>query len=116
MVKEKLIHWRNVHSPLLYDLARHIDGPPKYWDIKQNDEGSPLNRALEVLHSKGLAKADYRVIVLENEESLGEWSSELESGEWDLSLRAEGFGLLINKEVTERRNLVLGGRLRFFNS
>ena len=116
MVKEKLIHWRNVHSPLLYDVAKHINGPAKYWDVKGVDGSTPLERALGVLRSKGLKSKDFRVIEFENDNVYEVWDTQLKSGEWDLTLRAKGFGLLIKKEGTERKNLALGGRLRFFNS
>ena len=116
MVKEKLVHWRNVHSPLLYDVAKHINGPAKYWDVKGVDDSTPMARALGVLRSKGLNSEDFRVVEFENDESYEVWDAQLESGKWDLTLRAEGFGLLIKKDGTERKNLVLGGRLRFFNS
>ena len=116
MVKEKLIHWRNVHSPLLYDLAKHINGPAKYWDVKGVEGSMPLERALGVLISKGLNRKYFRVVEFENDDSYKVWNAELESGEWDLTLRSKGFGLLIKKEVTDRKNLALGGRLRFFNS
>ena len=116
MIKEKLIHWRNVQSPLLYDVAKHINGPAKYWDIMGVDGSTPLERALGVLRSKGFNSKDFRVVEFENNDSYEVWDAQLESGEWDLTLRAEGFGLLIKKEGTERKNLALGGRLRFFNS
>jgi len=116
MIKEKLIHWRNVQSPLLYDVAKHINGPAKYWDIKGVDSSIPLERALGVLRSKGFNSKDFRVVEFENNDSYKVWDAQLESGAWDLTLRAEGFGLLIKKDGTERKNLVLGGRLRFFNS
>ena len=116
MVKEKFIHWRNVHSPLLYDLAKHIHGPAKYWDIKRIEGSTPLERALGVLRLKGLNSEDFRVVKFEPDDSYEVWDAQLKSGEWDLTLRAEGFGLLIKKEGTERKNLALGGRLRFFNS
>ena len=116
MIKEKLIHWRNVQSPLLYDVSKHINGPAKYWDIKGVDSSIPLERALGVLRSKGFNSKDFRVVEFENNDSYKVWDAQLESGVWDLTLRAEGFGLLIKKDGTERKNLVLGGRLRFFNS
>ena len=105
-----------MHSPLLYDVAKHINGPAKYWDIKRVDSSTPLVRALRVLRSKGLNSEDFRVVEFENDDSYKVWDAQLESGEWDLTLRAEGFGLLIKKEGTARKNLALGGRLRFFNS
>ena len=116
MVKEKLIHWRNVHSPLLYDVAKHINGPAKYWDIRVVDGSTPLERAVGVLLSKGLNSEDFRVVKFETDATYEVWDAQLESGEWDLTLRAEGFGLLMKKEGTERKNLTLRGRLRFFNS
>lgn len=116
MVKEKLIHWRNVHSPLLYDVAKHINGPAKYWDIRVVDGSTPLERAVGVLLSKGLNSEDFRVVEFENDDSYEDWDAQIESGKWDLTLRTEGFGLLIKKEGTERKNLALGGRLWFFNS
>ena len=69
MVKEKLIHWRNVHSPLLYDLAKHINGPAKYWDVKGVEGSMPLERALGVLISKGLNRKYFRVVEFENDDS-----------------------------------------------
>ena len=116
MVKEKLIHWRNVHSPLLYDLAKHINGPAKYWDIKLVDSSTPLERALGVLRAKGLNSKDFRVVEFENDDSYKVWDMQIDSGKWNLTLRAKGFGILIRKEGPKRKNLVLGGRLRFFNS
>ena len=116
MIKEKLIHWRNIHSPLLYDLAKHIDGPSKYWDVILDKDYSPLERAIGVLQAKGLKSDDYRVVIFEKIDSYKIWNEQLELEEWDLTLRADGFGILINIDGTERKNLILGGMLRFFNS
>ena len=119
MEKEKLINWRNVHSPLMYDLARHIDGPPKYWDIsiKELGEGSTkLERAKEFLKGLGMGEDQWMLVKIESEDGFEEWKRLLEDGKWNLSLRSEGFGLLFHKPNTERKNLILGGRLRFFNS
>ena len=47
MVKEKLIHWRNIQSPLLYDVGRHVEGSRKYWDISVKEvveDGGALDR------------------------------------------------------------------------
>ena len=118
MVKEKLIHWRNVHSPLLYDLARHIDGPPNYWDIRAKVMGEGVTkkeRAMAVLKVHNLVEGEFVVVDIDENGDLEGWYGELNSGKWDLSLRVEGFGILISRPKTERKNLVLGGRLRFFN-
>tara|TARA_B100001564_G_C20369532_1_gene547307 strand:- start:274 stop:624 length:351 start_codon:yes stop_codon:yes gene_type:complete len=116
MVKEKLIHWRNIHSPLLYNLAKHINGHSKHWDIKVDDGSSPLERVKRVLQEKALKCDDYRIVLFDKKDSYEIWNRYLESGKWDLTLRAEGFGLLLKKEGTKRKHLALGGRLSFFNS
>ncbi|MBM71444.1 MAG: hypothetical protein CL847_01490 [Crocinitomicaceae bacterium] len=119
MEKEKLIHWRNVHSPLLYDLARHIDGAAKYWDVSVKELGessSKIERVESYLESVGIEKSAYLLVKIVGEEGMEDWERHLKDGKWNLSLRSEGFGLLFYKPQTERQNLVLGGRLRFFNA
>ena len=119
MEKEKLIHWRNVQSPLLYDVARHIDGPYKYWEIRVKELGERVGKMERVevfLKGFGINEDEYLLVKIEGEDGMEEWKGLLEDGKWNLSLRSEGFGLLFHKPNTERKNLVLGGRLRFFNS
>ena len=119
MEKEKLINWRNVHSPLLFDVARHVDGGSKYWDIsvkRMGEEATARERAEMVVKEKKLKEGDYLFVDFENEGDFKRWGELIREGKWNVSLRAEGFGLLVHVENTDRKNLVLGGRLRFFNS
>ena len=85
--------------------------------MKELGEGSSkLERVEVVLKNLQLDEDEYLVIKIEDEAGLEEWKRLLEDGKWNLSLRSEGFGLLFYKPNTKRKNLVLGGRLRFFNS
>tara|TARA_B100001564_G_C20449979_1_gene582993 strand:- start:376 stop:735 length:360 start_codon:yes stop_codon:yes gene_type:complete len=118
MVKEKLIHWRNIQSPLLYDVGRHVDGPRKYWDIdvKEIDgDGGSLERVRVYLKSKGIQKHEYKLVVFENQIDLIVWEEVLNVGKWNLTLRTKRFGIAFYKDLTESKNLILGGRLRIFN-
>ena len=117
MEKEKLIHWRNVHSPLLYDLARHIDGSFKYWVTSVQELGkksSKINRAKKYLELINLEERDFLILKIDNNHDLKNWEQFLEDEKWNLSLRAHGFGILIHKQNTERKNLILGGMLGVF--
>jgi len=114
MIKEKLIHWRNVHSPLLYDLARHIDGPSKYWDIRVKEMGvrsSKLERVMEVLRGYNFNKKDLLVIEFKKNEDFKRWNECLNSEKWVLSLRDKEIGVLVYLPKTEGVNLVLSSRL-----
>ena len=65
MVEEKLIHWRNIQSPLLYDVGRHVEGPRKYWDIivkEVGEDGGPLDRVRVFLEAKGIDKSEYELV------------------------------------------------------
>lgn len=118
MEEEKLINWRNVHSPLLFDIARHVEGGVKYWDIsvkEMGQEATAKERAMMVVKGKKLKEGDYLFVNLKNEGDFKKWAELIREEKWNFSLRADGFGLLVHMENTERKNLVLGRRLRFFN-
>ena len=119
MVEEKLIHWRNIQSPLLYDVGRHVEGPRKYWDIivkEVGEDGGPLDRVRLFLEAKGIDKSEYELVIFEEQSDLRAWEEVLSGGEWNLTLRTEGFGIAFYKDLTESKNLKLGGRLRIFNA
>ncbi len=76
---------------------------------------SKKERSMAVLKSHNLVDSDFLVLDIDENGDLDGWYGELNSGKWNLSLRVEGFGILISRPNTQRKNLVLGGRLRFFN-
>ena len=119
MEKEKLINWRNVHSPLLFHIARHVQVSSRYWDIsvkEMGEEATAKERAMMVVKEKKLKECDYLFVNLKHEVDFKRWGNLIREDKWNFSLRADGFGLLVYMENTERKNPVLGGRLRFFNS
>ena len=118
MVKEKLIHWRNIQSPLLYDVGRHVEGSRKYWDISVKEvveDGGALDRVRVFLEAKGIEKSEYELVIFEDQSDLSAWEEVLSVGKWNLTLRTKGFGIAFYKDLTESKNLKLGGRLRIFN-
>ena len=119
MVKEKLIHWRNIQSPLLYDVGRHVEGSRKYWDISVKEvveDGGALDRVRVFLEAQGIEKSEYELVIFEDQSDLSAWEEVLSGGKWNLTLRTKGFGIAFYKDLTESKNLKLGGRLRIFNA
>ena len=119
MVEEKLIHWRNIQSPLLYDVGRHVKGSRKFWDTSVKEvveDGEALDRVRVFLESKGIAKSEYEIVIFETKSDLRVWEELLSSEKWNLTLSTGGFGIAFYKDLTESKNLKLGGRLRIFNA
>ena len=79
-----------MHSPLLYDLARHIDGAAKYWDVSVKELGessSKIERVESYLESVGIEKSAYLLVKIVGEEGMEDWERHLKDGKWNLSLR-----------------------------
>ena len=55
-------------------------------------------------------------MIFEEQIDLRAWEEVLSGGKWNLTLRTEGFGIAFYKDLTESKNLKLGGRLRIFNA
>ena len=68
------------------------------------------------LESKGIAKSEYEIVIFETKSDLRVWEELLSSEKWNLTLSTGGFGIAFYKDLTESKNLKLGGRLRIFNA
>ena len=113
--KEKLIHWRNIQSPLLYDVGRHVEGLVSIGISVKDvvEDGGALDRVRVFLEAKGIEK-EYELVIFEDQSDLSGGRG-VKRGKWNLTLRTKGFGIAFYKDLTESKNLKLGGRLRIFN-
>ena len=62
-----------------------------------------------VVKGKKLKEGDYLFVNLKNEGDFKRWGELIREEKWNFSLRADGFGLLVHMENTERKIWCLGG-------
>jgi hypothetical protein len=133
MKKEKTISWRRVHSPLLYDAARHLEGPPKYWDIVVKDGGAierlkafwgieqtQVSQVLEIDGGYGFKELEKAksVVGAEGVVILRNLQKEhcVTDDHWNVTLRWGSVLLLFHRPESRGQHVILNKGLRFFNS
>ena len=61
-----------------------------------------FGESMLVLKVHNLIEGEFVVVDIDENGDLEGWYGELNSGKWDLSLRVEGFGILISRPKTCR--------------
>jgi hypothetical protein len=128
MEKEKTIHWRRIHSPLLYNVGRHLEGPRRYHDVSEKGwsemqrlnafwekEGEQVKQVVEVentseeIHAAKQLVGDDGVVIVKA-------LMAIDDDYWNVTLRWGEYAMLFHRPGSVTQHIRLKKRLRFFNS